>query len=1683
LSDANRSGIGNSDNVWNDAKFMLSANSRKLTAFGICGLFLCLTILSVVSNPQEDAIKLEEKSDVFRTSNSANLNINGSESGSIFSNSVLDIGSSGPVVILNNGTAVEWVNGTPIFSEGEITSTSEPCVILVNYSMYCEGQNNYGQLGIGSTSGTSGYASFNHEPIVIESSSHHSCAILIDASLWCWGRNNHGQVGDGSTTNQVSPIQIDLGTGVDAVAVSAGNEHTCAITGAGDVMCWGYNIRGALGDGTTSDSTSPVLANHSTGERAVALIAPSRSTCVIFENGSVGCWGNKYTVFTDRGTVTANVHIVDLGTSVTATMIDGVGQHTCAVTDDGSMQCWGVNTHGQLGDGTCSSTINQNCSGDNRFPGEGDSTTDVSLSVGLSVIAATTGTDSTCAILSDHSIHCWGAQSGEFDNTSDSKLSPYELIFSDGNNIAFSDQDIDNDGNRNIFDTHQSGDSDGDGVSDSNDDYPNNPARWVECPDGQFGRLQCISTDAGYFSFSGALVQIACLAGTFQPISGQSNCLSTSAGHYTDSDGSPTQLQCPPGYFQSSIGQTSCTPADAGSFVKLNGNDAGDTFSDSISLSLMSANYTAAMDDGVDVSDIFSINLERDLWFSINLTTPVEPFFNFDLELYNSTFDVVDNSSTNESFEEVSSSSNNTNSELYYIKVINRGMNRTSISYSFILNLRNTQTQIQIGSNSTQVDVEHGIESTQCSSGYWQDQTGQSSCNIANSGYYSYGLGSTSQTPCTLGYYQPSPGSSGCITADPGYYVSTLASSTQTPASPGNYVNSSGAFSQQACAAGTYQPLSAQTTCYAANAGHFVSNSGMANQTSCSPGTYQPLSGQSSCLLADMGHHVSTFAATNQTGCTIGNYQPSTGQAYCLDASPGYFVNSNLSISQSPCEVGTYQPQSGQSYCLVSDPGYFVNSSASPNQNPCQPGSYQPYYGESSCVIADPGFFVNTTAAISQIPCNAGTYNPWSGADESTDCLFADMGYYVPFPASTSQFSCTAGTYSATLGQIICDYADTGHYVADDNATSQEPCEIGYWQGQLGQTNCEIADPGYYVDRPASDNQTPCSAGYYNPNSGSTNSFDCIAADPGHSVATPGSGHQTPCQNGTYQPAGGNSECIDAALGYHVPFSGATGQIGCSMGSFQDQLAGTECFEATPGHYVDSHFASSQKACPQGTFNPEYNSNNLADCIDADPGFFVANTGQASQLPCEEGTYQPDSGLSFCWFADSGYYVDELNSTEQTPCPIGTYNQYSGSTSSTSCLTTNLGYYTNSSGSSDQIPCHEGYYQNQAGQSGCKSAQLGYYVDVPASISQTPAPLNYYVDILNAVEATPCPSGMVTTSDSRTSIDECYSDFDGDLIPDFIDKDDDNDGVLDGPDYCDYGLLNWISSVLIDRDGDGCRDADEDDDDDNDGHLDVNDDLPYNKLEWLDTDGDGIGNNEDTDDDGDGVSDAEEIELQLDPLLSDSDGDNFNDSVDEFPLDPDEWKDTDGDGVGDNSDDFPSIKLYQSYGEVVIHLMIVIVIFAVIAFSVKMGFGGRKEKFEADDNTHEVLEIGGVSVPVSDEDADFIDPSFDSAEREIKDNLVESSMVDIHHAEKSVTESEDDAPSSVDEEGVDFDLGALIESSPPPVPKIEAPTDAQINEHGQKVWRDKDGNVWAQNPDGSLLKHNVLTGGWDSYSQ
>ena len=143
--------------------------------------------------------------------------------------------------------------------------------------------------------------------------------------------------------------------------------------------------------------------------------------------------------------------------------------------------------------------------------------------------------------------------------------------------------------------------------------------------------------------------------------------------------------------------------------------------------------------------------------------------------------------------------------------------------------------------------------------------------------------------------------------------------------------------------------------------------------------------------------------------------------------------------------------------------------------------------------------------------------------------------------------------------------------------------------------------------------------------------------------------------------------------------------------------------------------------------------------------------------------------------------------------------------------------------------------------------------------------------------------------------------------------DTDGDGFVDPVDAFANDPDEWV-----DTDGDGIGNN-ADDDDDNDGYLDIDDPFPRDPTEWLDTDGDGIGNNADPDDDNDLVLDDDDA-FPLDPTEwfdtdgdgignnadDDDDGDTVVDADDPFPLDGSEWADTDGDGTGDNGDLFPS---------------------------------------------------------------------------------------------------------------------------------------------------------------------------------
>ena len=139
--------------------------------------------------------------------------------------------------------------------------------------------------------------------------------------------------------------------------------------------------------------------------------------------------------------------------------------------------------------------------------------------------------------------------------------------------------------------------------------------------------------------------------------------------------------------------------------------------------------------------------------------------------------------------------------------------------------------------------------------------------------------------------------------------------------------------------------------------------------------------------------------------------------------------------------------------------------------------------------------------------------------------------------------------------------------------------------------------------------------------------------------------------------------------------------------------------------------------------------------------------------------------------------------------------------------------------------------------------------------------------------------------------------------------DSDSDGFADG----DYAFP-VDGNEWIDTDGDGIGNN-ADTDDDGDGVADNEDAFPLDAAEWLDTDGDGIGNNVDTDDDDDGVADDEDalplnagetVDTDGDGIGNnadtDDDGDGVADNEDAFPLDAAEWLDTDGDGIGNNVD-------------------------------------------------------------------------------------------------------------------------------------------------------------------------------------
>ena len=333
---------------------------------------------------------------------------------------------------------------TSIYAGGHYT-----CAILDDASVKCWGQNDQGQLGIGSTSNTNTPTTINtlgsgRTAVSLATAFDSVCALLDDGSVKCWGSDFDGQLGNGGTNADLSSppsSAINLGTSRTAKAITGGEFHFCAILDDDSIKCWGQGTDGKLGTGSTGDRSTPTSTSGSfaSGRYAVAIDAGYDHTCVLLDNGDMTCWGSDADGQLGNGASSSSTvsslssNIISLGTGRTAISISAGGTHTCAQLDNGQLKCWGNRADGQVGDNgnfnnpsdrTSPSSVSSNNHGGNTYLNTGvmpssavtGATCEISpsLPTGLSLTAGTcaiTGTPTVTATNATYTV--WANVSGQ----------------------------------------------------------------------------------------------------------------------------------------------------------------------------------------------------------------------------------------------------------------------------------------------------------------------------------------------------------------------------------------------------------------------------------------------------------------------------------------------------------------------------------------------------------------------------------------------------------------------------------------------------------------------------------------------------------------------------------------------------------------------------------------------------------------------------------------------------------------------------------------------------------------------------------------------------------------------------------------------------------------------------------------------------------------------------------------------------------------------------------------------------------------------------------------------------------------------------------------------------------------------------------------------------------------------
>lgn len=341
-----------------------------------------------------------------------------------------EMGDNLPTVDVGTGRTVIDVAG----GEGHT------CALLDDHTVKCWGKNDFGQLGQGNTANLGDGAGemgdtlpvvnlgSNKKALSLTAFGYATCAILDDHSVKCWGNNDYGHLGvgadgahrgdDASEMGDNLPA-LNLGTGRYALQVALGMYHGCALLDTHQIKCWGSGYEGRLGYGNETQIGAALMGDShntvalGTGRSVVAVAAGYDHTCALLDDSSVKCWGrNTYgalglghldDIGDGAGEMGDSLPAVSLGTGRFAIKLAVSNHFTCAVLDNSRVKCWGRGEAGRLGQG---STVDIG-----GAAGEmGDALSEINLLTGGSraVLDLVTRESTSCAILDDHTLKCWG---------------------------------------------------------------------------------------------------------------------------------------------------------------------------------------------------------------------------------------------------------------------------------------------------------------------------------------------------------------------------------------------------------------------------------------------------------------------------------------------------------------------------------------------------------------------------------------------------------------------------------------------------------------------------------------------------------------------------------------------------------------------------------------------------------------------------------------------------------------------------------------------------------------------------------------------------------------------------------------------------------------------------------------------------------------------------------------------------------------------------------------------------------------------------------------------------------------------------------------------------------------------------------------------------------------------------